>query len=65
MKLVTLNGAVWSSVVVDDDRDLDRIMGVLDDCGLNVERHEDGVFMHSDDGATVLQFRLDNPYLAS
>jgi hypothetical protein len=61
MGLAKLNGAVWSSVVVDGDHDLDRIAHVLDDCGLNVERHEDGVFLNSDDGQMVLQFRVEEP----
>jgi len=61
MQLAKLNGAVWSGVVVDTEGDLDRIMGVLDDCGLNVERHEDGVFITSDNGAMVLQFRVEEP----
>jgi hypothetical protein len=42
--IVKLNGSLWGSVIVNTERDLDRIAHVLDDCGLNVERHEDGVF---------------------
>jgi len=64
MQLAKLNGAVWSSVVVDDDRDLDNILGVLDDCGVNVERHEDGVFITSDNGQMVLQFRVEKPVMS-
>jgi hypothetical protein len=57
--IVKLNGSIWGSVVVDTEQDLDRIAHVLDDCGLRVERHEDGVFLNSDNDVIVLQFRVE------
>ena len=61
-RIVKLNGSIWGSVVVEDELDLNRIMNVLQEAGLNAERHEDGVFLNSDNDLIVLQFRTEPTY---
>lgn len=59
MNLPKLNGAVWASVVVNYQEDVDRVAALLDDIGVKFEQHDDGVFVDSDNGGLTLQFRVD------